>query len=133
MQESPIGCRVLIVEDEWFLASDLQAALRSAGADVIALVGDVADAHAQVALGGFDVGVIDINLRGHDAFGIADELQRQGKPFLFFTGYSADLIPKRFAKVSRVEKPFNSRELAECVLQLWHRRSEADAKSPSSC
>jgi len=133
MQESPIGCRVLIVEDEWFLASDLQTALRSAGADVIALVGDVADAHAQVALGGFDVGVIDINLRGHDAFGIADELQRQGKPFLFFTGYSADLIPKRFAKVSRVEKPFDSRELAECVLQLWHRRSEADAKSPSSC
>ena len=117
MQKSPIGCRVLIVEDEWFLASDLQTALRSAGADVIALVGEVADAHAQIALGGFDVGVIDINLRGHDAFG--------------FTGYSADLIPKRFANVSRVEKPFDSRELAECVLQLWHRKSEADANSPS--
>lgn len=132
MQGRPsAGCRVLIVEDEWFLASDLQTALKSVGADVVALVGDLADARAQVAHGGFDVGVIDINLRGHDAFGIADELQRQGKPFLFFTGYSADLIPSRFADVNRVEKPFDSRALAQCVLQLWQSRSEAAPESSS--
>ena len=56
------GCRILIAEDEWFLASDLQTVLKSVGADVVALVGDLDDAQAQVARGGFDVGIIDINL-----------------------------------------------------------------------
>jgi hypothetical protein len=37
------ACRVLIVEDEWFLANDLQTALKSVGADVVALVGDIDD------------------------------------------------------------------------------------------
>ena len=128
---APAECRVLIVEDEWFLASDLQTALNSFGADVIALVGDLDDARAQLAGGGFDVGVIDINLRGHHAFGIADELQRQGIPFVFATGYSAEVIPIRFANVARWEKPFDPHRLAESVMQLCDRRFEAKPKCPS--
>lgn len=131
MQTPVAGCRVLIVEDEWFLASDLQTALKRIGADVIALVGDLDDAHAQVVRGGFDVGIIDINLRGENAFAIADELQRQGTPFVFFTGYGAEIIPTRFADVSRIEKPFDADKLAQYVLQLWQRECEATSRSPS--
>src|SRR5215471_16504440 len=58
------GCRVLIVEDEYFLAADLQAALKSLGANVIALVGDLDEALVLLANGGFDIAVVDINLRG---------------------------------------------------------------------
>jgi DNA-binding NtrC family response regulator len=128
---APAECRVLIVEDEWFLASDLQTALNSFGADVIGLVGDLDDARAQIAGGGFDVGVIDINLRGHHAFCIADELQRQGIPFVFATGYSAEVIPIRFANVARWEKPFDPHSLAQSVMQLCHDRVEAKAICPS--
>jgi DNA-binding NtrC family response regulator len=125
------GCRVLIVEDEWFLASDLETLLKSVGADVAALVGDLDDARAQVASGGFDVGIIDINLRGSHAFCLADELQRQGTPFMFFTGYGADIIPARFANVIRVEKPFDLQALGRHVLHLWQRGAEAKLNSPS--
>ena len=118
-------CRVLIVEDEWFLANDLEAALRSLGAEVTAIVGDIGDARVQLADGRFDVAIIDINLRGCNAFGLADELQRQGIPFVFATGYSAELIPARFANVSRWEKPFDPHVLARYVLQLWHGGSPA--------
>jgi DNA-binding NtrC family response regulator len=121
---------VLIVEDERLLANDLETALRSLGAEVIALVGDIDDARAQLAAGGFDVGVIDINLRGHNAFDVADDLQRQGIPFVFATGYSAEVLPARFADVARWEKPFDPHELARCVLQLWHDRSQAKRPSP---
>jgi DNA-binding response OmpR family regulator len=123
------GCRVLIVEDEWFLANDLQTALKSVGADVIALVGDIDDARAQLASGGFDVGVIDIKLRGHDAFDLADELRRQGRPFVFATGYSAEVIPARFANAPRWEKPYDPHSLARYVLQLWHDGSQANSTS----
>jgi len=126
----PDQCRVLIVEDEWFLANDLQTALKSLGADAVALVGDIDDASILLSGGGFDVGVIDINLRGHNAFGLADELQRQGIPFLFATGYSAEVIPERFADVTRWEKPFDPRGLARFVLQLWCDRSDVKPKCP---
>ena len=124
-ERAPAKCRVLIVEDEWFLANDLEAALRSLGAEVTAIVGDIGDARVQLADGRFDVAIIDINLRGCNAFGLADELQRQGIPFVFATGYSAELIPARFANVSRFEKPFDPHVLARYVLQLWHGGSPA--------
>jgi DNA-binding NtrC family response regulator len=114
-------CRVLIVEDEYFQASDLQRALTSLGADVMTLVGSVGDAHAQIVRGGFDLGIVDIDLRGDKAFGLADELQRQGVPFIFATGCSPELIPPKFADVTRWEKPFDPHLLARYVLQLWHR------------
>jgi DNA-binding NtrC family response regulator len=124
------GCRVLIVEDEWLLANDLEKALKSFGAEAIALVGDLDDARAQLAGGRFDVGIIDINLRGQNAFGIADELHRQEIPFVFATGYSAEVIPTRFANVTRWEKPFDPHTLVRSVLEIWHRGSEAKPKRP---
>jgi CheY-like chemotaxis protein len=126
----PAVCRVLIVEDEWLLASDLQTILKSLGADVVALVSDIDDARAQLAAGGFDVGVIDIDLQGHNAFDVADELQRQGIPFVFSTVYSAEEIPARFANVTRFEKPFDPQGLAQYVVQLWHGGSQAKRPSP---
>ena len=126
------GCRILIAEDEWFLANDLQTVLKSLGADVVALVGDLDDAQAQVARGAFDVGILDINLRGQHAFGLADELQRQGRPFVFFTGYGAEIIPARFADVARIEKPFDLHTLSRYVLQLWQRETEAKPENQSS-
>src|SRR5215470_8727975 len=82
LNEQPLtGCRVLIVEDEYLLADDLRVALKSLGANVIALVGDLDEALDLLAHGGFDVAVIDINLRGDLAFTIADQLQRRGIPF----------------------------------------------------
>ena len=108
--------RVLVVEDEYFQASDLQHALTSLGADVMALVGDLDGARAQLARGGFDVGILDIDLRGDKAFGLADEFQRQGIPFVFATGYGPECIPARFADVTRWEKPFDPYALARQVL-----------------
>lgn len=119
--EQPLaGCRVLIVEDEWFLADDLRAALKSLGANVIALIGDLDEALDLLARGGFDVAVIDINLRGDLGFTIADQLQQQGIPFVFSTGYSANQIPAQFADVIRWEKPFNPQVVLKDVVQLWH-------------
>jgi DNA-binding response OmpR family regulator len=111
-----VRCRVLIVEDEYFLASDLQDALTSLGADVTELAGDLDDARAQIADGGFDIAILDIGLRGDNAFGLADELQRQGIPFVFATGYGPEIIPARFAGVRRWEKPCDPHALARDVL-----------------
>jgi DNA-binding NtrC family response regulator len=101
------------------LADDLRSTLESHGAKVIALAGDLDDARAHLAQGGFDVCIIDINLRGHMAFDIADQLQRRGIPFVFATGYGAATIPDRFSDVILWEKPFDPTQLAREVVRLW--------------
>ncbi|MBR0800935.1 response regulator [Bradyrhizobium jicamae] len=113
-----IRWRVLVVEDEYFLANDLRIALTSLGAEVMPLAGDLHDAREQIARSGFDIGILDIDLRGDNSFALADELKRREIPFIFSTGYGSELIPARFAGVPRWEKPFDANALACHALQL---------------
>jgi DNA-binding response OmpR family regulator len=81
-----VGCRVLIVEDEYFIAHDLEQALKSHGATVVGPIAGLAEAEDQIANDGFDVAVIDLNLRGQLAYSLGDELMRRHIPFFFVTG-----------------------------------------------
>jgi hypothetical protein len=67
---------------------------------------------------GFDVAVIDLNLRGHSASPIVDELMRIGKPFVLTTGYGANTIPDRFRDVRRWEKPYQLENVVADVAEL---------------
>jgi DNA-binding NtrC family response regulator len=100
------GCRVLIIEDEFFLADDLERALRDDGAEVIGPVGERSEAMRLIDCDGFDVAIIDLNLRDESAYPLADELERKGIPFIFATGYSSAMIPERYSRILRWEKPY---------------------------
>ena len=110
--------RVLIIEDDALLAMDLEIALRSFGAEIVARVGDLDEAHDRVAKGDFDVAVVDINLRGRDTFSVADVLRKKQIPFVFATGYGKEMIPARFADVTLWEKPFSELKVARDVARL---------------
>jgi DNA-binding NtrC family response regulator len=62
------GCRVLVLEDEYFLAKDLERELTARGAIVVGPFAEISRAKDQVANGGFDVALIDIDLRGEPSF-----------------------------------------------------------------
>jgi len=115
-------CIVLIVEDEYFIAEDLRSALERAGAKVLGPVAELSEAIEMVNRDGFDVAIIDINLHGHSAYVLADELARQDVPFVFATGYSAEVIPERFRHVKRWEKPYELGEVLDDVAGLCRRR-----------
>jgi DNA-binding response OmpR family regulator len=115
------GCRVLIVEDEYFLANDLEEALKSHGASIVGPFGDFGAAYRQAARDYFDVAIIDINLHDETAYPIADELMRQRIPFVFYTGYDSNVIPERFAGVKLWLKPFDPLELVEDIGRLCRR------------
>jgi DNA-binding response OmpR family regulator len=112
------GCCLLIVEDEYFLANDLEEALKSHGASVVGPFGDFDAAYRQAARGHFDVAVIDLNLHDRAAYPIADELGRQRIPFVFYTGYDSNVIPERFAGVKLWRKPLDPLELVEDIGRL---------------
>jgi CheY-like chemotaxis protein len=54
-------CKLLVVEDEYFLADDLARIFRAHGATIVGPVGHMEDALAALERGGFDAAVIDLN------------------------------------------------------------------------
>jgi CheY-like chemotaxis protein len=100
------GRRVLIVEDDYFLAYDMKDELARAGAEVIGPIGQVSDALRLVTRGEpLDAAVLDINLGGQMVYCVADALRARNVPFVFTTGYDAEVIPAEYAAVTIYEKP----------------------------
>ncbi len=110
------GRRVLVVEDDYFLADDMKNELTRAGAKVVGPVGRVADALRLVASGEpLDAAVLDINLGGQMVYSVADALRVRDVPFVFTTGYDAAAIPADYAAVRRYEKPVQPAKLGEAL------------------
>ena len=118
MPERLKGYRILILEDEYFIGADLENALRSAGAEVIGPLALAEEARSLIARQIFHAAVLDIKLADEDGYSTADELARRKIPFVFATGYTADLIPDRFRTVSRWEKPYNIEQAVNDLVQL---------------
>ena len=113
------GSRILVVEDEYFLANDLSEALTEAGAEVLGPVPNVEAATAFITSGAaIDAAVLDINLHGELVFPAADALCARGIPFAFATGYDQSVMPDRFLKVPRLEKPFKGAKVAAVLAPL---------------
>ncbi|WP_456837081.1 response regulator [Bradyrhizobium sp. USDA 4486] len=119
---------MLIVEDEYFLAADLEEALRSEGAEIVGPICEFSQALAQVEKDGFDAAVIDINVHGQSAYPIADKLMQQRIPFVFATGYSREALPSRFWEVKRFEKPYDAPAIAKHIIRLHRQRQSSRDK-----
>jgi DNA-binding response OmpR family regulator len=113
--------RILIVEDEYYLAADHADALRAQGEDVVGPVATVSEAAEAVERERIDCAILDMNLRGEMAYPIADRLEAGGIPFLITTGYNSASLPERFVNVPRVEKPFDPSEVSAAIPALLAR------------
>ncbi len=117
MVDRPLeGLRVLVIEDDYYIATDEQQALQGAGAVVIGPCAQASDAMAYD--GPVDCAVVDINLGRGPSFEAAATLRRRGVPFLFTTGYDAGAIPREFADVPRLEKPIREADLVAAIIRM---------------
>lgn len=112
------GARVLIVEDEYYIADDLRRELSAAGASVVGPVSTIEKAKDAIDLGAFDCAVIDLNLHGESAVPVAERLMKEGRSFAIATGYGSDVVPDHLKGVPRIEKPFDPPALLRLVLSL---------------
>ena len=82
------GRRVLVVEDEFLIALDVEDALRELGCEVVGPVPTVAQALAVLAdPAACDLAVLDVRLAEGSTAPLALALSRQGIPFVVLTGY----------------------------------------------
>jgi CheY-like chemotaxis protein len=112
------GVRVLVLEDDYFLAMDLQDALEAAGAVVLGPFGNEAEADRALGEAPPHCAFVDINLGQGPSFELPRELLRRNIPFVFVTGYDASIIPGEFDAVERCEKPVSTRRVPVLAARL---------------
>jgi len=97
---------VLIVEDDFIVAFDLQTLLEEQGAKVIGPATDLDEALA-LATSHVQLAVLDVNLNGRYVFPLAEQLQQAGVPFVFATAYADNehLFPETLRAAPRLPKP----------------------------
>lgn len=110
------GRRVLLVEDEYFIAAEVVRAFKAKGADTVGPARSVAEALELIEREDVDAAVLDINLHGDPVYDLADALQARQVPFVFATGYGAQAIPARYQHVPRFEKPLDLDQLVRAVI-----------------
>src|ERR1044072_7398657 len=99
------GKTILLVEDEFLLALQLEELLQSRGATVLGPFRKLGDAMQAAQREEFDFAILDVNLNGTMVYPLADDLLARGIPFLFLSGYSLANLPERFRAVTRLNKP----------------------------
>ncbi len=113
------GCRVLVIEDEYFLADDIVRTLSALGARIVGPFGDLNEAtdavHGDIAI---DAAIVDINLRSEVVFPLARVLRARNVPFVFTTGYDRTSIDAEFQDVSLWGKPLDVAAMARELTRL---------------
>src|SRR5262249_36131396 len=97
--------RVMIVEDEFLVALELADSLTALGFSVVGPFTRVVEARRAIAEGDVDAAILDVNLSGQPIYPLAEELRVKGTPFVFVTGYDADVIDPQFRHVPVLQKP----------------------------
>lgn len=110
------GRSILVVEDDYHIASDLAFQLSSANIDVIGPVANVDNALKLIGSKPDLAGaVLDIRLGDGDVFPVADELKRLGLPYVFATGFEPDLVPARHADRMLLRKPVEADAIVAAI------------------
>jgi CheY-like chemotaxis protein len=114
------GHAVLVVEDDYFIAEEICAALRECGADVIGPASDIDDGRRLMERQRLDCAVLDVNLHGEHVFTLASELHARGVPAIFATGYDSSFLPDAFRSSIYLQKPIDIAALLNAVRTSAH-------------
>jgi DNA-binding NarL/FixJ family response regulator len=111
------AARILLVEDEFLIAMDVEQLCRDHGARDVRIVSN----HAELGPGllsepAFDAAILDIKVQGQWTVDFARLLVERNLPFIFATGYSdMEIFFKDFPGVSVVGKPYTGDKFIEAL------------------
>lgn len=115
LQTSLQGRRVLVVEDETLIAMLAEEMLQELGCVVHGVVPNVAAALAATEAGGFDLGLLDVNVARESVFPVADALVARGIPFAFASGYGEEELRPDLRGCPLVGKPYTVEDLGRAL------------------
>jgi DNA-binding response OmpR family regulator len=113
--------RVLILEDDPFIALDLQAILESEGHEIVGVFDSISEAQEHLE-DSFDYALLDIDVVGGKSFGIAAELYGRRIPFAFVSASRPSEIPPGLRHAAFISKPFEEETVLRSIEQAKHSR-----------
>ncbi len=115
---------MLLIEDDWFISSNVSEELAEYGYDVVGPASSVAQAASFAGIAALDAALVDLNLRGefpHDAIFL---LTQRRIPFVFMTAHT--VLPEGVdCAAPFLEKPFTRAELFAALEKILPARLRA--------
>ncbi|RUM97795.1 response regulator [Pseudaminobacter arsenicus] len=108
--------RILVLEDEFLIAMDVEQLCRDNGAADVVIAQDLTAIDPEQPGPSFDAAILDIMLGGISTLPFARKLHERGVPFIFASGYTDfEEILAAFPGVLVIGKPYSGDELIEAV------------------
>ena len=124
--------RILVVEDEPFVAMQLQSDLESDGYEVIGPAANVAQGERLAQSEAFDAALVDVSLGPATSASIAEYLLERRIPFAFATGYAdGSILPEHLRGVPRLAKPYGHDDVRK-LLDALMKPACPDGHSPGA-
>lgn len=117
-QDTLMGRRILLIEDEPLVAMDLSYELEDVGAEIVAVARTLREALIAAEHQKIDLALLDGNLGGEKVDSVAEILRRRGIPFCFVSGYGREHLPADFDTVPMVQKPVDPLKLRAVLEQM---------------
>ena len=111
--------RVLVVEDEVFIALEIEERLRRLGCAVVGPVGRLERALELARGEALDGALLDVNVKGGFVYPVAAELRTRAVPVVFSTGYAPEALPAAFRDLPVLRKPFGAGQLEAAALAAF--------------
>ena len=118
------GMHILVLEDEFLIAMDVEDLCRDAGAAKVVVRGGLDGLDEEWLLDqGFDAAILDLMLSGRSTIGLARILHSNGIPIVFASGHAAADEFSEFPDLEVLAKPFAGSDLVTAVSTAAARRS----------
>lgn len=109
--------RVLLVEDEWLIAMDVEQMCREHGVKFVRVIHSYDELAKEIKTGSdIDAAILDVKISGQLTLDFARLLRERRIPFIFATGYSdMPVLSGEFPDVPVVSKPYAGKQLVEAL------------------
>lgn len=109
--------RVLVVEDDPVVAMVIEDTLHAMGLEVLVDL-NLVDALNEVEASPFDAAMIDVGLRGENAWPVMVALQKRNIPFVVMSGGDLTGLAQEFPQVRMINKPVPVEMLRQIAHEL---------------
>jgi two-component SAPR family response regulator len=115
--------RVLVLEDQFLIALEIEGMLARLGCTVVGPVPSVARAFDLLERDQVDFAILDVNLGDERSTPVAEALRARGVPFALATGYDGrQLAENAFQDAQHLGKPIEFHLLAETIRRITDSR-----------
>jgi CheY-like chemotaxis protein len=108
------GMRVLILEDDPFIALDLQGIVEGEGHQVVGVHRSLAEARKRLA-DAFEFALLDIDVLDGKSFELASALDERKIPFAFVSASNRNDLPAKFRDAHFVAKPYSESSIVRLL------------------